>query len=114
MGQLAQSMREQPLKSFPSDIEPNPKQCMDVILRSGKELSEPQNAEKGEDQVQQEIPKVKTENRDSEIEENMEAENEVNNKGEKQKSNELISGKKLLFLTTLLNIHSTSSISQKN
>ena len=28
MGQLAKSMREQPPKSFPSDTETNPKQCM--------------------------------------------------------------------------------------
>ena len=47
MGQLAQSVREQP--PIPSDTEPNPKQCMAIILRNGKELSEPQNAEKGED-----------------------------------------------------------------
>ena len=52
MGQLAQSMREQPLKSFPSNTKTNPKQCMDVTLRSGKELNEPQNVEKVEDQVQ--------------------------------------------------------------
>ena len=52
MGQLAQSVREQPPKSFPSDIKPNSKKCMVVILRSGKELSEPKNAKKGEDQVQ--------------------------------------------------------------
>ena len=41
MGQLAQSFTENPPKSFPSDIEKNPKQCMVVTLRSGKELDEP-------------------------------------------------------------------------
>ena len=49
MGKLVQSVREQPPKSFPSDTETNPKQCMVVTLRSGKELNEPQNVEKGED-----------------------------------------------------------------
>ena len=41
VGQLAQYVREQPPKSFPSDTETNPKQCMAVTLRSGKELNEP-------------------------------------------------------------------------
>ena len=44
MGQLAQSVREQP--PIPSDTEPNPKQCMVVILRNGKELSEPKMLKK--------------------------------------------------------------------
>ena len=68
MGQLAQSMREQPPKSFSCDTKTNPKQCMAVTLRSGKELNEPQNVEKGKDQVQQEILNVETEKKDSEIE----------------------------------------------
>ena len=52
MGQLAQSGREHPQKSFPSDTETNPQQCMAVTLRSGKELDEPKKAEKDETQVQ--------------------------------------------------------------
>ena len=36
MGQLAQSSRENSLKSFSSDTKKNPKQCMVVTLRSGK------------------------------------------------------------------------------
>ena len=59
MGQLAQSVREQPPKSFPSDTETNPKQCMTITLRSGKEQNESQHVEKGESQVQQEIPNLK-------------------------------------------------------
>ena len=51
MGQLAQSVREQPPKSFPSDTETNPKSCMTVTLRSGKKLDEPKNVEKDENQV---------------------------------------------------------------
>ena len=41
MGQLAQSLKENPLKSFPSDTEKKTKQCMAVKLRNGKELEEP-------------------------------------------------------------------------
>ena len=48
MGQLDQN----PPKSFPSDIERNPKQCMAVTLRSGKELDEPKKVEKDEKQVE--------------------------------------------------------------
>ena len=40
MGQLAQYLRENPPKSFPSDTEKNPKQCMAITLRSGKEIEE--------------------------------------------------------------------------
>ena len=61
MGQLAQSVREQPPKSFPSNTETNPKQCMAITLRSGKKLAEPKSVEKDETQVQQEI--LDTENR---------------------------------------------------
>ena len=52
MGQLAQSLRENPPKSFPSDMEKNPKQCMAVTLRSGKELDEPKKNEKTEKQME--------------------------------------------------------------
>ena len=67
MGQLAQSLRENPLKSFPSDIEKNPKQCMAVTLRSEKELDEPKKIKDDEKQVKQKI---------LEFEEKMEAEND--------------------------------------
>ena len=52
MGQLAQSLRENPQKSFSSDTEKNPKQCMAVTLRSGKELDEPKKCEKAKKQVE--------------------------------------------------------------
>ena len=38
MGQLALSMQNQFRDSFPSDTKNNPKDCMKVTLRSGKEL----------------------------------------------------------------------------
>ena len=53
-------MRKQPPKSFPSNTKTNLKQCMAITLRSGKELNEPQNVEKGEDQVQPEISDAET------------------------------------------------------
>ena len=40
IGQLAQAMQKEPKDSFPSDTRKNPKDCMAVILRSGKELDE--------------------------------------------------------------------------
>ena len=38
VGQLVLSMQNQSKDSFPSDTKKNPKDCMEVILRSGKEL----------------------------------------------------------------------------
>ena len=40
IGQLAQAMQKEPKDSFPSDTRKNPKDCMIVTLRSGKELDE--------------------------------------------------------------------------
>ena len=40
IGQLAQAMQKEPKDSFPSDIRKNPRDCMAVILRSGRELDE--------------------------------------------------------------------------
>ena len=91
MGQLAQSVREHPPKSFPSDIETNPKQFMDVTLRSGKELEEPKKNSNEEEQTKNRKEEV-------EIEENMEAKTEeggveVNNMGKKQKSDQFVLGR---------------------
>ena len=87
MEQLAQSLRENMPKSFSSDIEKkNPKQCMAVALRSGKELDEPKKNEKTEKQV---------EHKNLEVEEKIEAKKnkvviELNNKGKEQKSDKVI------------------------
>ena len=40
IGQLAQAVQKEPKDSFPSDTRKNPKECMIVILRSGRELDE--------------------------------------------------------------------------
>ena len=40
IGQLALAMKNQPKDAFPSDTRKNPKDCMVVTLRSGKELEE--------------------------------------------------------------------------
>ena len=40
IGQLAQAMQKEPKDSFPSDTRKNPKDCMPIILRSGRELDE--------------------------------------------------------------------------
>ena len=36
LGQLAQSFKQNSLKSFPSGIEKNPKECIAITLRSGR------------------------------------------------------------------------------
>ena len=38
IGQLAQAVQKEPKDSFPSDTRKNPKDCMVVILRSGRAL----------------------------------------------------------------------------
>ena len=53
MRQLALSLKENPPKSFPSDTKKNPKQCMVVTLRSGKELDEPQKKENERERVEE-------------------------------------------------------------
>ena len=40
IGQLAQDVQKELKDSFPSDTRKNPKDCMAIILRSGKELDE--------------------------------------------------------------------------
>ena len=40
IGQLAQVVLKEPKDSFPSDTRKNPKDCMAVIRRSGRELDE--------------------------------------------------------------------------
>ena len=37
---MAQAVQKQPKDSFPSDTRKNPKDCMVIILRSGRELDE--------------------------------------------------------------------------
>ena len=44
MGQLALSMQNQSKDSFPSDIKKNPKDCMEITLRSGRELQKRKEA----------------------------------------------------------------------
>ena len=58
MGQLAQSLKKNPSKSFPSDTKKNLKQCMAVTLRSGKELDEPKKIENDKEQVDKKKRKV--------------------------------------------------------
>lgn len=38
IGQLATSIKEQYSGKFPSDTEPNPKECKAITLRSGKKI----------------------------------------------------------------------------
>ena len=40
IGQLAQAMQKEPKDSFPSDTRKNPRDCMTIVMRSGRELDE--------------------------------------------------------------------------
>ena len=46
VGQLALTMQNQSKDAFPSDTRKNPKDCMAVTLRSGRELKERRNEKK--------------------------------------------------------------------
>ena len=59
MGQLPQSVREHPPKSFPSYTETNSKQCMTVTLRSGKDLEESKKNSNEEEQPEDREEKLK-------------------------------------------------------
>ena len=45
VGRLAHFMKESSSRSFPSDTENNPKDCMAITLRSGKELGNSKEVE---------------------------------------------------------------------
>ena len=40
IGKLAQAMQKEPKDSFPSDTRKNPRDCVTIIMRSGRELDE--------------------------------------------------------------------------
>ena len=58
--QLALAMQNQPKDAFPSDTRKNPKDCMAITLRSGRELEEmrvekKENEEKKQAEIGEEI-----------------------------------------------------------
>ena len=50
-------MQKEPKDSFPSDTRKNPKDCMAVILRSGRDLDERRGEKDTEEEKQAEIGK---------------------------------------------------------
>ena len=68
IGQLALAMQNQSRDSFPSDTMKNPKDCMVVTLRSGKELQGREEAKKQKNEV--EIEKVNQDSMSGEREKN--------------------------------------------
>ena len=40
IGQLAQDVQKEPKDSYPSDTRKNPRDCMALMIRSGRELDE--------------------------------------------------------------------------
>ena len=76
VGQLASTLQNQTKDAFPSDTKKNPRDCMAVQLRSGKELSssKEENKERSEQEEEKETGK---ENRKSSSEWTIETENKV-------------------------------------
>ena len=56
IGQLAVNLQNQMKDAFPSDTKKNPKDCMDVQLRNGKDLEE--KTEKDESNKGEEGPEI--------------------------------------------------------
>ena len=54
VGQLAHSMKESSSRSLPSDTETNPRDCMTVTLRSGKELRNSKKVENKNVEIEKE------------------------------------------------------------
>ena len=62
VGQLALNMPNQSKGTFPSDTQKNPKDCMEIQLRSGKDLSSnKKTGRKEETEAEKEEPKKKEE-----------------------------------------------------
>ena len=55
VGQLALAMQNQSKDAFPSDIRKNPKDCMVITLRSGREIEGKQEEEKKIEEKKEEI-----------------------------------------------------------
>ena len=64
VGQLALNMQNQNKGEFPSDTQKNPKDCMEIQLRSGKEVSSSSRKEKKEktDKEEEETGREKEKN----------------------------------------------------
>ena len=77
--QLASTMQKKTKDAFPSDTQKNPRDCMAVQLRSGKELSN-SRVEKKENTEQEEEEETRRENRKSSSELTVETENQVQTK----------------------------------
>ena len=81
MGQIAQSLKPSSSKSFPGDIEKNPKWFMAITLRSGRELDDSKGV-KQQVEVENEKEKASAEINQEEM--------KVYNKEKKQKQDEVV------------------------
>ena len=68
VGQLALNMPNQSKGTFPSDTQKNPKDCMAIQLRSGKDLSSIKKTEGKEETVAEKEETEKEEEKNSQIE----------------------------------------------
>ena len=76
VGQLASTLQNKTKDAFPSDTQKNPRDCMAIQLRSGKDLSN-SRAEKKEKTDQEEDEEIERKNRKSISELTVETENKV-------------------------------------
>ena len=76
VGQLASTLQNKTKDAFPSDTQKNPRDCMAIQLRSGKDLSN-SRAEKKEKTDQEEDEEIGRKNRKSISELTVETENKV-------------------------------------
>ena len=68
VGQLALNMPTQSKGTFPSDTQKNPKDCMAIQLRSGKDLSNNKKIERKEETEAEKEETEKKEEKNSQIE----------------------------------------------
>ena len=89
LGQLAQSFKQNSSKSFPIDTKKNPKECMAITPRSGRE---PDDSKEVRQQVEVEKKNVENEKKKASAEINQE-EMKVNNKEKKKKQDKVAPGR---------------------
>ena len=54
MGKMAQAVQKEPKDSFPSDTRKNPRDCIALMLRSGRELEEMRGEKRETEEKKQE------------------------------------------------------------
>ena len=107
MGQIAQSIKQNFSKSFPSNIEKNPEECMAITLRSGRELDDSKEVKQ---QVEVEKKKVKNEKKKASAKINQEEMKVDNKEKKKKKQDEVVPGTVTFPTIPLFTLHPYPSL----